>query len=474
MASHDTPLTVDSYDLDQKIWTCSKYRQLHNEYNASCSSVFDSSVKFRVHIRKLHRNLNFPSTFKCPISNCKEKDKLFTRIQHLQNHYDRIHRKEHNFQCKVCAKTFSSSNTWTRHVKNCSSGILKCDFCSRTFSGFSSLSRHCREKHLKEIQKKCSDKSSESLENKLSADGVDSEINAGDSVKYYLVPVQNIVMQPHEDSGHSENICNQSNPSHSSEISADSSHTIEHEQNPYSDCSEAKRLKHSDKISDHIHHAASQANIWNHAPSQTPIWCNDSSTSPDKNTTRSWPSHHDQAVQNSYPELRKPLVGGFEDTLQSKQFLSAIDTITTQTEEFWELNEFSTQTDTEHNSFGTQTRCPNDGVLDPFISDCELVEYLDGEVQTDTFMKRDSATLTSQTSISTESFTNDRSCGVDRLDRDCQTNYFKNSTHTQTKMRRERSLVVVDGLNTETQTASPEQISSIYNESFTQTIDDVF
>ena len=472
MASNDKPLIVDSYDLDRKVWTCSKYRHLQNGCNSSCSSVFDSSVKFRVHVRKLHRNLNFPSTFRCPISNCKEQGKIFTRFQHLQNHYDRMHRTEHDFRCKVCFKTFSSSNTWTRHVKNCSSGTLKCDYCSRTFSGFSSLSRHCREKHLQEIQKG-SDELPESSENKIT---VDTAINVGDSsVKYYLVPVQNIVMQSPENSGPSDNNCSQPNSSHSSEISANSSQTISHDQNPYSDCSESKRLKHDDKITNHIHNAASQANIWNHVPSQTPpIWCHDTSTSSNKNSTRSWSSQHDQNMSNSYPELRKPPVGGFEDTIQDKQFLSAIDTITTQTDEFWGLNEFSTQTDTEQNSFGTQTRCATDGVLDPFISDCDLVEYLDGEVQTENFMKSDSSTLASQTSISTESFTNDRSCGVERLDRDCQTNYFKNSTHTQTKMRRERSLVVVDGLNTETQTSSPQQINSIYNESFTQTIDNVF
>jgi hypothetical protein len=301
---------------------------------------------------------------------------------------------------------------------------------------------------------------------------VDAENDNDDSVKFFLVPVQNVVMQSHDNA---DSTCSQNDPSHSSKFSSNSSQTIGHDQNPYSDCSESKRLKHSDKITNHIHHAASQANIWNHVPSQTPpIWCNETQTATNKTPTSSWPNHHDQGVQNSYPELRRPPVGGFDNNIQEKPFLSALDNITTQTDEFWGLNEFSTQTDTEHSSFGTQTRCPNDGVLDPFISDCDLVEYLDGEVQTDTFMKRDSATLTSQTSISSENFTNDRSCGVDRLDRDCQTNYFKNSTHTQTKMRRERSLVVVDGLNTETQTAAPDQIASIYNESFTQTIDDVF
>ena len=466
MESNGNPLKVDCYDLDQRIWSCSKYKQLHNGLNSSCSLVFDSSIKFRVHVRKNHRNSNFPSNFQCPVPDCTEKSKLFTRIQHLQNHYDRIHRKEQNFRCKVCGKTFSSSKTWTRHVKNCTAGTLKCDYCSRTFTGFSSLSRHCREKHLQEIQKKSPEKVQE-----------ESKSGQNEEVKYYLVPVQSLVMLSDQNSGHSANSYSQTNISHLSEVSVSPTPAIDHNQNHYSDCSEPKRLKHAETITNHIHHAASQANIWNHVPSQTPpIWCNETSTPPDKNTSRSWSSQHDQSVPNSYPELRKPPVGGFEDTLQDKQFLSAIDTITTQTDEFWGLNEFSTQTDTEHNSFGTQTRCPSDGggVLDPFISDCDLVEYLDGEVQTDTFIKRDSATLTSQTSISAESFTNDRSCGVDRLDRDCQTNYFKNSTHTQTKMRRERSLVVVDGLNTETQTASPEQISSIYNESFTQTIDNVF
>ena len=104
-------------------------------------------------------------------------------------------------------------------------------------------------------------------------------------------------------------------------------------------------------------------------------------------------------------------------------------------------SEFSTQTHTEHNSFGTQTLlCAED----PFsLSDSDFVEYLDGEVQTE---RVDSACFASQTG--------DHAIGA-TSDRDCQTNWFTNSAQTQTKVRRER-LENGNWLDMETQTARPE------------------
>ena len=147
-----------------------------------------------------------------------------------------------------------------------------------------------------------------------------------------------------------------------------------------------------------------------------------------------------------------------------------------QTDSYWGYNEFSTQTvGREHQSFGTQTM--NDFIEDPDL-DSFLVECLDGAVQTENTNKSAVCFGSQTTSLSTEDFvpTNQQQCHPtpyvsDRLDRHCQTNYYTNSTHTQTNIIRERALIVTDGLNIETQTLScdPEDFVSSYNERFTQT-----
>lgn len=425
-------LVVDRDDLENKIWTCAKYKSLHDRCSDFCSSVFDSSLKFRVHVRKHHRN-PFPSKFSCPVTDCNESSKKYTRIQYLQNHYDCVHRQSRDYRCHVCTKTFSSQKTCTRHVKNCTAGTLNCQYCSKSFTGYTTLSRHCRTLHLEEINKEkvseCQDDSKDS------------------SVKYLLVPLQNVVVQTSE-----SNLSCSRSPEPIPRQSQSCQYTTQ----------ATKRLKQN---------PVQQA--WQNALTQTSSPWHSEFQNPTKDCRTTLSSHE---PQNSFSVE-------FEDGLRDKELFSAMENIHghTQTEEYWGFNEFSTQTaspaGTEQSSFGTQTRCPNTDLLESFMGSehCDLVEFLDSEVQTENLNQADSSSFASQTNLSTdiESVTNDRGCGIDRSDRDCQTYFYKNSTHTQTKLRKERSLIVVDGLNTQTQTSSLDQMSSVYyNESFTQTISD--
>ena len=474
MYKREDCLIVDEDDLEQKTWTCSKYLSSLNLLpTQSCKAQFESSIKFRVHIRKHHLNNNFPSKFMCPVQDCKESAKVFTRIQNLQNHYDCIHRKSQEFVCSICKRKFSSSKSCSRHVKDCSSGMLNCNWCSRTFCSHSSLSRHSREKHYLEFKRSASKR----CDTQANECQTDCQISGA---TFILVPISaaSITALPQSDHGDSSNSSKLTNDNpvpyqtirpHTNEQMCSSKETYiepapkrckEHNlvatQKPY-----VNRTRQSQQVSSHDSHVWGEpdAHIWDDGTHHQAAG---------KELRRAWEGEN--RIETSYSELRRPQVGGFPDDLQDKHLFSALDNITTQTDDIWGLSEFSTQTYTEHNSFGTQTRCPGDEVLDSYL-DGELVEYLDGEVQTDVHHKADSASLALQTNIAEENLSNDRGCGVDRLDRDCQTYYLKNSTHTQTKMRRERALVVVDGLNSHTQTASPETNPSLYNESFTQTMD---
>ena len=356
-------LRVDKDDLEQKTWTCSKYKFLQNGKNTDCQSVFDNSRQYRAHMRNSHALFYFPERFCCPIEQCKDVDKKFRRIPQLVNHYDAIHRAAHNFKCGLCEKTFSCKKTWSRHVKNCNSGLLECEFCQRRFTGHSSLSMHCRKFHEKEINKDEGIRNPKQQPNLSNVIFVDSNGVQHGSFSVCLVPSTGLI-----------------------------------------DSNKGKRR-------------------------------------------RVEPTLNSQEVDSSEMEILK----------------NPNDNICTQTDEFW-YNEFSTQTDNEHSSFGTQTGRPNDEVLDGILENCDLVEYLDGEVQTD-LGDFERSSFASQTGISAV----DCLKAPNRLDRDSQTLSITNSICTQTKLCRERSLVVVDGLNSQTQTHSPQ--NTAYHETFTQTSD---
>jgi len=156
-----------------------------------------------------------------------------------------------------------------------------------------------------------------------------------------------------------------------------------------------------------------------------------------------------------------------ERVLNDQPLFSALDNIHTQTETLWNITEFSTQTVTEQQSFGTQTAC--DTVLESLeCVECDLVEYLDA--QTDTAQSGRCFGAQTETPPSpgppppTWPHT-DQSCGIERSNTECQTLDKRNSTHTQTNMLKER--VLQSGMNSETQTVV--DLPSFYNESFTQT-----
>eukprot|EP00116_Pleurobrachia_bachei_P000737 sb/3460999/ len=366
-------LRVDQSDLECRVWTCSKYPHLYSSSPSSpCTEVLSDAIKFRTHIRRAHQTVDFPKQFLCPVPDCNQFTKVWTRFQFLRNHYDCMHRDGQPYTCSVCTKTFSSRTTWKRHYRDCSSGLIQCGQCERKFSGYSSLSRHVKEKHTQDRQT-------------ITATSTPTDAGAR-----LIISLVKEIQQMQANMAAS-----------STSTNSELGNTILIETRPPTQST-----------------PQSESHCESHCESQ-------------------------QQQHDLLPEKRRRLAAlptpvppvptgwaGWGDTRPEDGYHFEVPNSATrqqQQQHYW--NEFSTQTVTEHSSFGTQTLLCSD---DPFsLSDCDFVEYLDGEVQTEERVDR--VCFASQTAAG-----KDGQEGGPTSDRDCQTNWYTNSIQTQTKVRKER------------------------------------
>ena len=66
---------------------------------------------------------------------CELCDKSFNSKQFLSIHFRRVHKKEKNFTCDTCQKTFFAMTDYRRHTNtHQSEKLYNCDFCGKGFS----------------------------------------------------------------------------------------------------------------------------------------------------------------------------------------------------------------------------------------------------------------------------------------------------------------------------------------------------
>ena len=49
-------IRLDQDDLERRVWSCHMYPFLRRGINAQCQEVLESSIHFRVHLRRVHEN----------------------------------------------------------------------------------------------------------------------------------------------------------------------------------------------------------------------------------------------------------------------------------------------------------------------------------------------------------------------------------------------------------------------------------
>ena len=118
-----------------------------------CSEGFKTVNAFTHHLDAVHTKDSYGNQKKKDSKKyyCEYCDKIFTRIQSLQEHHRKDNckpktvEKQYLYECEVCQKTFKTMNFLYDHVHKCHQSNTKshsCDLCHEKFADKSSLVKH--------------------------------------------------------------------------------------------------------------------------------------------------------------------------------------------------------------------------------------------------------------------------------------------------------------------------------------------
>ena len=87
-----------------------------------------------------------PAAHKCQVC-----DKVYSRADTLQNHFDAVHGKR-SFKCSTCPKVFSSNGALQRHgLTHNSERVHQCEHCHTTFKRVDELTYHMCNVHGRKL-----------------------------------------------------------------------------------------------------------------------------------------------------------------------------------------------------------------------------------------------------------------------------------------------------------------------------------
>lgn len=120
------------------------------QYSCHRCQITLIAPKLAAHMTKVHPH--DPPEFKCDLC-----DKMYKKMQSLQNHYYSQHRPQPQVTCDVCGKRFRRKCLLASHIQTEHKRIKKkftCDLCNKQFKSKHSLVIHMRS-HTKEKPHKC-------------------------------------------------------------------------------------------------------------------------------------------------------------------------------------------------------------------------------------------------------------------------------------------------------------------------------
>jgi len=148
-----------------------------------CDSAFHSNLSLGKHYKNKHPNVMNPHTVASYKQQAEAREKMlkdFPEIYHdpdsgfvcticgknwprlpflCARHVTEVHRKDKNFNCEVCQKTFTRGSSLKRHMDLHSGNLFPCQYCGKTFVRLTDLENvHKKSHHPGEYTKEQADK----------------------------------------------------------------------------------------------------------------------------------------------------------------------------------------------------------------------------------------------------------------------------------------------------------------------------
>ncbi|CAK1550192.1 unnamed protein product [Leptosia nina] len=140
------PICPDVFQYFRKL--LEHMNSLHTVDNfvcAFCGQTFGNHYNYRAHISRYHRQ----DGVKCTVCNAE-----FATIDKLSRHRARLH-GEKSYKCSDCDEKFGTPYLLQKHLMQVHSTGHKCSYCDRVFTINSHLRNHIRRLHLKEKNFEC-------------------------------------------------------------------------------------------------------------------------------------------------------------------------------------------------------------------------------------------------------------------------------------------------------------------------------
>ena len=113
-----------------------------------CSKVFNNYSNLIAHVNTVHEKIK---KFKCELCN-----KHFDSSQKVKRHVVSVHEKIRAFICKACNRTFSDNGNLLQHERTVhNKSKVKCDTCSAILKNVLTLKGHVKRVHKKEKNYEC-------------------------------------------------------------------------------------------------------------------------------------------------------------------------------------------------------------------------------------------------------------------------------------------------------------------------------